>query len=188
MTNADVLNSLIDPTFLTDRETALSKPCPIPDSSGIYAWYFKSLPNEDIPSSQLIEHQNRYLLYVGICPSEASRGNRTIRQRIREHYGKTIAEGSTLRYTLGTLLRLPLAIRGKSKTFGDHEETLDEWMQENALVTWQETDHPWTYERYVFETIGSQLPLNLSGNPQNPFRGTLKQLRKENLKRARESK
>ena len=39
------LLALTNPKVLYDRNEVLSKLCPIPSESGVYAWYFRDIPN-----------------------------------------------------------------------------------------------------------------------------------------------
>ena len=91
-----------------------TQPCPIPEQSGLYAWYFA-----DVPDLVLVEgckeFKSRYLLYCGICPRRSSssghpRKKRTLRHRVKYHYAGN-AYGSTLRLSLGCLLSDHLGIR-----------------------------------------------------------------------------
>jgi hypothetical protein len=44
------------------------------------------------------------------------------------------------------------------------EQALDDWMTENAFVTWRVCDQPWDLEREIL-TSGLSLPLNIRDNP-----------------------
>src|SRR5205814_5523738 len=123
------------------------------------------------------------LLYVGIAPSRALGNNglpstSTLRSRIRMHYAGS-AEGSTLRLTLGTLLTVKLGLSRdlarRSKSFGDGERRLSEWMAENAFVTWVVHDEPWAIEPHVIAKLN--LPLNLAHNRAHPFWAALTKAR-----------
>ncbi|MGN9920724.1 GIY-YIG nuclease family protein [Micromonospora palomenae] len=101
--------------------------CPIPASIGVYAWYFTALL-PGVPTHGCHELGDAVLLYVGISPKAPPTNGRapsrqTIRSRVRYHY-RGNAEGSTLRFTLGSLLADELGIglrrvgSGKRMTFG----------------------------------------------------------------------
>jgi hypothetical protein len=115
------------------------------------------------------------LLYVGIAPKPPPMNGRApsrsnLRQRLRTHYYGN-AEGSTLRRTLGCLLSDQLGIKlrrvgsGRRYTFTNTgEQLLDDWMRQNAFVTWVETGAPWELETQLLSS-GLRLPLNVDGNP-----------------------
>jgi hypothetical protein len=100
------------------------------------------------------------------------------------------AEGSTLRLSLGCLLSEQLGIQlrrvgsGNRYTFAQGEDSLSEWMDENAFLTWTVYSEPWVLEeRLISET---SLPLNLAENKSHPFYSSLSALRKEARHRAKE--
>ena len=123
-------------------------------------------------------------------PSDGRPGSRqTLASRIRYHYNGN-AEGSTLRLTLGCLLRdeLGLDLRrvgsGRRLTFTvEGEQRLSAWMSDHALVVWTETPQPWLLEVKLLREL--VLPLNLDGNRHHPFRERLSALRKAARVRAR---
>jgi hypothetical protein len=167
------VSSLLYPTHLYSASEILARPCPVPNSSGVYAWYFDALlPLIDMACSHRAD--GRALLYVGISPKAPSlRGpasRSTLRRRIRTHY-RGNAEGSTLRRTLGCLLAPTLDIKlrrvgsGTRYTFTNRgEQVLDHWMDQHAFVTWVEATAPWEIEKQLLSS-GLTLPLNLDGNP-----------------------
>ena len=131
-------HSLTSPSHLYTRAEVLSKPSPVPSASGVYAWFFKEVP-EIVPTDGCVTKDGLTLLYVGISPKNES-SSQNIRKRIKSHYQGN-AEGSTLRLTLGVLLAgksgFPLRRVGSGKRMTlTHigEQWLDTWMQENALV------------------------------------------------------
>jgi hypothetical protein len=152
----------------------------------VYGWCFKQ-PPYPIDTSRCATHDGLPLLYVGIAP-KAPPGNgrppsrQTLRSRIRYHY-RGNAAGSTLRLTLGCLLgeRLGLQLRrvgsGNRLTFADGEQRLSEWMANNALVTWVQTDQPWLVEGQLIALL--RMPLNLDENRQHPFHQELARIRAE---------
>ena len=93
--------SLTSPSHLYTRAEVLSKPSPVPSASGVYAWFFKEIP-EIVPTDGCVTKDGLTLLYVGISPKNES-SSQNIRKRIKSHYQGN-AEGSTLRLTLGVLL------------------------------------------------------------------------------------
>src|ERR1700722_988896 len=84
------------------------------------------------------------------------------------------AEGSTLRLTLGCLLagELGLQLRrvgsGGRLTFCDGEARLSEWLDANAVVTWETCPEPWLLEELLIRCVN--LPLNLAQNGLHSFR------------------
>jgi hypothetical protein len=146
-----------------------------PATAGVYAWFFKMIPS-GVPCDGCIERDGRTLLYVGISPASAT-SRETLRSRIRYHY-RGNAEGSTLRRTLGCLLRTELGTvlrhvgSGKRRTFGPQEAALSRWMAENATVAWVEVARPRLSEQYLLNSVS--LPLNIEGNNRHPFRSDLR--------------
>lgn len=192
MIDIDYTN-LITPSRLWTRAEILSKPCPIARRPGTYAWYFKEIP-PCINSDGCIKFEQLSLLYVGISPSSSHQNGKlpssqTINDRIRNHF-KGNAAGSTLRLTLGCLLSEKLGIQlrrvasGKKMTFGAGEKKLNEWMSENALVTWIYLDKPWILEEELILKLF--LPLNLDMNSRNVNHPIVSSARSEAKRIARE--
>lgn len=134
-----------------------------PRSAGVYAWYFREVP-PSIPTAGCVVRHESTLLYAGIAPKAPPRNGtpaseRTLRHRLRYHMNGN-AEGSTLRLTLGCLLRESLGTdlrrvgSGTRRTFADAEQRLSAWMEANALVCWVETSQPWLLEA---ELIGQSV-------------------------------
>ena len=184
--------SLLYPEHLYERGEALSRPSPVPSSPGVYAWYFRELPDERIHVRACHHAQGLPLLYVGISPKRppasgpASKQN--LRKRIHYHY-RGNAAGSTLRLTLGTLLarRLGIELRrvgsGGRLTFATGEAALSDWMGKNALVCWLPTAAPWEVETAVIGQL--DLPLNLDQNTQHGLHPVLAGVRTDARTRAR---
>ena len=57
------IDSLTNPKVLYDRNAVLSKLCPIPPESGVYAWYFRDIPN-NVPLDKCITKDSLTLLYL----------------------------------------------------------------------------------------------------------------------------
>lgn len=168
------IQDLLHPKHLYTSSEVLCRPCPVPTSPGVYAWYFDAPPPKiDIKACHRVD--GRALLYVGISPKAPPLNGKppsrsTLRGRIRTHY-RGNAEGSTLRRTLGCLLSSQLAIQlrrvgsGHRYTFTNPgEQTLDRWMDRHAFVTWIEAEAPWLMEKKILAS-GLSLPLNVDGNP-----------------------
>jgi hypothetical protein len=185
--------ALIKPTRLWSCAEVLTRPCPVPKSPGVYAWYFRT-PPAAVPLDRCIRHDELVLLYVGISPKQPPRDGRpgsrqTLASRIRYHY-RGNAEGSTLRLTLGCLLAKELGLelrrvgRGKRLTFTvEGERRLSEWMDRHAFVTWAEMSQPWLLEAKLFRELA--LALNLADNGHHAFCKHLMALRCLARERAR---
>lgn len=182
----DVKSSLLTPQKHWIRTEILSPQCPVPKLSGIYAWYFKEIPPQ-VPTGDCNCLNGLTLLYVGISPKappvnglHLSKEN--LFKRVRYHM-RGNAEGSTLRLTLGCLLKDELGIQlrrvgsGKTRTFASGEQLLSLWMSENAYVVWCPCDEPWAHESQIIKEYS--LPLNIQHNSHNPFYQQLKTIRSE---------
>lgn len=181
MLDDHVRAALVEAPVLHTRREVLARPSPVPRTSGIYAWFFRSIPpGVDAYATESFEGMR--LLYTGVSPGRAG-STQTIWNRVRYHYGGN-AYGSTLRLTLGILLGLELRRvgSGKTRTFHAAECDLDEWMAENALVAWVPHPTPLLVEAEM--TKHYNLPLNLAGNQHHPFYPKLTSLRKAASERA----
>jgi hypothetical protein len=184
-----IIDSLTKPTLFLDRAAVLARPCPVPAKSGLYAWFFRAIP-ELVPTDGCVTKDGLTLLYVGISPRSTD-SKENLQKRIRYHYSGN-AEGSTLRLTLGVLLtnesECPLRRVGSGKrmTFTHiGEQWLDQWMEENAFVCWVEYERPWEVEHLVLEELS--LPLNIQDNSHHDFSAKLSQLRRQAKQEARET-
>jgi hypothetical protein len=157
-----------------------------PRKSGVYAWFFHSIP-PGVPTNQCVRRDRSVLLYVGISPARKASGA-NLHTRIRYHFLGN-AEGSTLRRTLGCLLgkRLRLTLRrvgsGKRMTFDPREHALTAWMKRHLRVAWILTTRPRLLEKRFFAAL--TLPMNLEGNAHSPFYPRLKHIRAKAIRRAR---
>lgn len=171
----------------------LARPCPVPNSAGVYAWFFSSCP-EGVPTEGCARSRDLTLLYVGISPKAPSKSGilsrQTLRTRIRYHY-RGNAEGSTLRLSLGCLLSRSLGIElrrvgsGRRLTFGVGEQILNDWLDENAHVVWLACDEPWSVEEALIRS--ASLPLNLDQNRHHGFHAHLSERRRAAKAHARSS-
>jgi hypothetical protein len=187
-------HALLSPKRLFSRSEVLTKPSPVERQSGVYAWFFKSVP-ASVPTKDCIKFNDLTLLYVGISPKApplngAKPSSQNLWHRVRYHYSGN-AEGSTLRLTLGCLLSEELGIQlrrvgsGTRMTFTSAGEAkLSDWMEQNAFVTWIEHPTPWLLEDELIQ--GESLPLNLQGNQSHPFHTQLSNIRSEQKLKAKE--
>ena len=177
----------VPPKLLTWKEV-FSEPSKVPDTAGVYRWYFRSSCFQQVPTEDsLLVRESFRRLYVGISPrkprTDGQRSKATLKSRIRFHFEGN-AERSTLRLSLGCLLGIELRRVGCSLTFGDDEQTLNEWLRQNALVDCVPWCEPWTIERILIN--GESLPLNLAHNRKHPFNKVLSEARRTARKRAQE--
>ena len=192
MTNpTEAESALLSPSRLFTRAEVLASPSPVPALPGVYAWYFRELPN--VPLADTIESGGFHLLYVGISPKKPSTNGHPLsrenaRTRLRYHFqGNT--EGSTLRLTLGSLLSQTLGLElrrvgsGNRLTFHSGEKILNAWLEANARVAWQACPAPWQAEHQLIARYS--LPLNLDANRNHAFHSTLSALRAAAKMRAR---
>ena len=166
----EVINKLASPSQLLRRSEVLTRPCPVPRENGIYAWYFRTIPN-NIPTDNCYDIGGLKLLYVGIAPAfEGS--SATLRSRIKMHLCGN-ASGSTLRLTLGCLLSQHLGLKLQPTgptarlTYAGGEDVLSDWLQQNAFVCWVPYGQPWEIESGIIRSLS--LPLNLQHNELHPF-------------------
>lgn len=186
-----IIESLIHPGKLYSRAEVLHKDCPVPSSSGVYAWFFREIPS-GVPIHGCIKFDDKHLLYVGISPKKPPRmgkpSSQNLRKRIKNHYSGN-AEGSTLRLTLGCILSDKLGIElrrvgsGRRMTFHEGEEILSNWMADNAFVSWIMHEEPWRVEDQAIRQLS--LPLNLRDNEGHPFHRRLTSIRRDCKRKAR---
>jgi hypothetical protein len=185
-----LVRALICPPHVYSRSEVLAKPCPVPRERGVYAWFFKEVPN-GVPVADCLQFDQMKLLYVGISPHKAFKPTtkQSLHRRIRYHYAGN-AYGSTLRLTLGTLLSErsgfpPRRVGGGQRITLTHagEQWLDRWMDQNAFVAWLAHQEPWRLEHHLIGTISC--PLNIAGNTHHPFNAELSAKRRHALAQAR---
>ena len=172
------------------RAEVFTDPGPVPSMPGVQGWWFRTVPGA-IDVSGCEQRDGLTLLYVGISPTAPPKNGKPpstqdLRKRIRYHFGggKADAEGSTLRKTLGVLLGDELGFKlrrigsGDRRTFAGGEAVLNEWMAENALVSWLVHPEPWLLEEKLIAAF--DLPLNVqASNKDNAFYPELTRLRRE---------
>lgn len=183
---------LLEPAKLWTRSEVLSRPCPVPNAAGVYAWFFSLCP-ECVPTEGCVCSGGLTLLYVGISPKPPSsagvHSRQTLRSRIRYHF-RGNAEGSTLRLTLGCLLSHSIGVElrrvgsGRRMTFAAGEQILNDWLDRNARVAWLTCDEPWRVEEGLIRSVS--LPLNLDQNRHHSFHTELTVRRRAAKARARD--
>ena len=78
------IESLTSPSKLYTRGEVLSKPCPVPSVSGVYAWFFREIPGI-VPTDGCVTKDGLTLLYVGISPKNES-SSQNIRKLIKTQF------------------------------------------------------------------------------------------------------
>lgn len=154
----------------------------IPKAKGIYAWYFVR-GELDVPNNSYFSVDGFELLYVGIAGKKPE-GKGNLRSRIGSQHITGNAEGSSLRFNLGILLRrkghpLVLKRKGLKRIEWSDENYLTDWICNNAVVAWLEHKRPDIVERLAVESYGHLLPLNYEHNENNIFSQNLKNERSE---------
>jgi len=150
---SSIAEQLKHPQILVPGHQINDRSIKVPKVAGIYAWYFKTLPSQDIDFTNCWLQQGAYLLYVGISPRKPPANGKppskgTLRSRISSHM-RGNSSSSTLRYSIGCLLSQTLGIQlrrvGKDERlyFLKGEDILSAWLEENALVTWIPYKEPW---------------------------------------------
>ncbi len=174
-----IKKSLLYGSRLYSRSEVNTKPYPIPPKSGFYAWFFKNIP-ESIATQNCFIRDGFTLLYLGISPSSETSSANLIK-RIRSQHMNGNAAGSTLRFSLASILgdsmNMPLIKRGSRIFLGENEVKLNEWLDENARVTFMECEEPWLYESSLIKQL--DLPMNLEHNKQHSFYTTMKKIRSD---------
>lgn len=183
---SEILNKLMHPNKLADRNEVIGQASIVPAHPGIYAWYFRQSPSNEIQLDRCWCWQGNYLLYIGISPQKppkngASPSTQNLRKRIAYHM-RGNAYGSTLRLSVGCLIGPSLGFQlrrvgsGTRMTFSSGEAVLSKWFEKSVSVAWVPHPEPWVVES---EAISSMyLPLNLDQNSGHPFHPVLSAARK----------
>jgi hypothetical protein len=182
--------ALLTPTKLWTRTQVLARPCPVPASAGVYAWFFDSFP-EGVPTEGLVRSSGLALLYVGISPKRPSAvGSPSCQSTEQAPLPLPRKPRTTLRLSLGCLLSRDLRIElrrvgsGRRMTFGADEWALNDWLERNSRVAWLACDEPWRIEELMIPSVS--LPLNLDQNRHHDFHSELSKRRRAAKARARE--
>ena len=192
--NPAILNQvfkLLKPTFHPLEQLYNQKEL-IPDQPGFYAWFFnhyfqKLFSDNSSVFKTLYEIEDRQiankqwtLLYIGIAGKNQ---NRTLRYRIYDDHLKQNSDGSTLRQSLSAMLweEIDLDPKKQLKT-PEEKDKLNQWMYDNARVTWIESDAPESAEDIIIDHYGQYLPMNIEKNNNSVIKSVkdkLSSLRKE---------
>ncbi|MBN2211941.1 MAG: hypothetical protein JW709_11145 [Sedimentisphaerales bacterium] len=154
----------------------------IPPKHGVYGWYFDELPN--VPPNDYYNCDGWNLLYIGIA-GKSAKSSQNLNERIINKHLMGNADISTLRFSLGCLLRDKLCIdlirkegTKESVWFGeDGEKKLSLWIVEHARIAWLEYSNPKEIEDAAINIYGDVLPLNIEGNLKHKFPRQLRELR-----------
>lgn len=65
-------SAILEPPKLWSRAEVLNRPCLVPREPGVYARYFRDVP-ELIPIEECIRHDGNALLYIGISRASPPR-------------------------------------------------------------------------------------------------------------------
>lgn len=174
------------------RDEVFAEPSPVPNAPGAYGWWFRAIPAA-VDTAGCEMRDGWALLHVGISPTPPpANGKKPVSQdlhkRIRYHFGgaRGNADGSSLRKSLGVLLASELGLElrrvgsGKQTTLAGGEAVLNQWMAENAMVSWVVRPEPWLFEDQLIADL--VLPLNLQGD--SVFHQELKRLRRDAMLKA----
>lgn len=153
------------PAKLFSSQEISADPMIVPAAKGTYRWYFDVLP-PGVPTARYVTIRGHMLLYIGIAGATPS-SRSTLRKRIcSNHPGRHSTPQSTLRRTLGALLkeqrRLVRQPKGQQKYwFGpDGEARLRQWMIGHTWLAWHEDDAPREIEATILSSDDFVLPLN----------------------------
>ena len=183
----EIIEYFVNEPNLYRPEDIIKKPKLISNKKGIYGWYFDELPQK-VPLGDYFTIEGYKLLYIGIAGKHVHSKN-NLRKRICTFHLNRNANDSTLRKSLGTLLRDKLVIqpykKGRDFWFGTSgEKMLTEWMTLHSKVAWVVDERPWEIEKVAFTRYGNKLPLNIDENENNPFKYVLKKMRSDCQKEA----
>jgi len=180
-----IKTSLLYDSKLYSRLEVNTKPYPVPSKRGFYAWFFKNIP-ETIATKNCFVRDGFTLLYLGISPSSES-SSANLLKRIRSQHMNGNSAGSTLRFSLASILgdsmNMPLIKKGSRIFLGENEVKLNEWLDENARVTFVECEQPWLYESSLIKQL--DLPMNLEHNKEHQFYPIMKKIRSDARKVAK---
>jgi hypothetical protein len=175
---------ILTPQCLYTVDEITQAATPIPKASGVYAWWFDTLPAL-VTTDGAFKTGEFLLRYIGIAPSSPS-SKRTLRDRLNNHCRGPIAV-STLRRGLAVLLQQDLSLHivklasGKLALEAEGEKHLTSWMKGHARVCWAVAPNPWEFELNLI--AAAKPPLNVAGGA-HPFAAELRKLRSLIIKTA----
>lgn len=162
----------------------------IPQSPGVYAWYFDNHfsdyfihKSESVIAIDLdsVRIRDWYLLYIGIA---GEKRGRTLRDRIYGDHLNQNSDGSTLRQSLAALLWQYINLDPAMQLNGENEKNkLNRWIFKHAKIAWIETHKPKIIEKRMLKEFGHLLRFNIQDNKENPYRKELMKRRKNWRKR-----
>jgi hypothetical protein len=177
LSQEDLAQQILTPRRLYTVDEIKQAATPIPKASGVYAWWFDTLPAL-VPIDGAFKTGEFLLRYVGIAPSSPS-SKRTLRDRLNNHCRGPIAV-STLRRGLAVLLQQDLSLHviklanRKLALEADGETRLTSWMKYHGRVCWAVVSNPWEFEHKLI--AAAKPPLNVAGGA-HPFASDLRKLR-----------
>ena len=69
MDDNEIRTGLLAPERLYGRDELLGSACLVPRAAGVYAWFFRQVPDV-VPTEGCLTHEGMTLLYVGISPDK----------------------------------------------------------------------------------------------------------------------
>ncbi len=162
----------------------------IPESPGIYAWYFDNHfgdyfihRSQSVITIELdsVHIRDWFLLYIGIA---GEKRGRTLRDRIYGDHLNQNSAGSTLRQSLAALLWQEIDLNPAMQLNGENEkQKLNQWIFQHARIAWVDIYKPEIIEKLMLKEFGHLLRFNIKDNKENPYRKELKWLRENWRKR-----
>ena len=171
---------------LYSREEILNNNSLIPAENGFYVWFFSHVPKQ-IPLEKSFKRDGYTLLFLGSVPSKKGSSSNLRTSIVNQHLKGNVYD-STLRFSLACLLKEKLNIsfnkHGSRIFIGDDEELIDEWLNKNARIAYLVDEEPWIDKVEMIKELN--LPLNIEHNQEHTFYATLKKLRLDVKKDAKE--
>lgn len=135
------------------------------------------------PTTIIYDGKEYEVIYVGISQESLSKRD------YKTHFNGNNAGKSTLRKSLGSLMRLKKTYRSegekdktnpKIKFTEDDEKILSEWMNDNLLLLYKANNQPLTLETEMIASLNPPLNISKNHNTANKaYRSLLKTLRSD---------
>jgi hypothetical protein len=178
-------NDILHPVQMYSHTEILDQNTLIPAAEGIFAWYFKQIP-ENLKSLNLHTHNNLTLAYIDSSPQKPLKDSLSARGNIRKRMIADItgsASTSSIRRSLGCLLREELNLNSvrlspRIVNFGEGERDLSGWISENVKFCWLVNETPTEIRDNLISEV--QVPLTLSNGKVNDFFDELTKIRSAN--------